>query len=409
MGRKWRRAGGDELLRAVNENPRRLLSREAAPRLSALRGHNSISGHRPGGGRGRGAVRRRMDPPSRPVPEPCAPRAASPHHRSGKRRGGQCDPPHRGGAARRPSRDGAPRREPALLRAPLLFEERWSRRWPRPRPCITCLIVIGLASRLAISPTFLPWRWMLTVVGTASLLGILGSCSPSPRGGRCTMKPRALGAATASGAPRGPPGTGRGAILGATLPSSRAATAPPVGRRGRRARPSRCRRRPPSAPARASSGQGEHAPQDLHSTEGKLRKTRGTIRSSTCAEAPEWTAVLCAATRPLDAAPGRAGQPSGCATCQARQPAQLGFLLGSNRSRALHPQRLPHPHRAPGSRAPARHPPREGPHFRQPDAPRSHAHRRRRRRNRRRRRARVDRLRQRAGGRELDPGRAQEL
>ncbi|HKA24733.1 MAG TPA: ABC transporter permease [Candidatus Eisenbacteria bacterium] len=49
---------------------------------------------------------------------------------------------------------------------------------------ITYLIVLGLANRLVILPSFLPWRWMLSFVGAAALLGILGSALALARVGR---------------------------------------------------------------------------------------------------------------------------------------------------------------------------------------------------------------------------------
>jgi cell division transport system permease protein len=77
---------------------------------------------------------------------------------------------------------GASRR---FVRAPLLFEG-WlvSALAAAAALGITYLIVIGLASRLAILPMFLPWRWMLALVGAASLLGILGSALALARVGR---------------------------------------------------------------------------------------------------------------------------------------------------------------------------------------------------------------------------------
>ena len=49
---------------------------------------------------------------------------------------------------------------------------------------ITYLIVLGLANRLVVLPGFLPWRWMLSFVGAAALLGILGSLLALTRVGR---------------------------------------------------------------------------------------------------------------------------------------------------------------------------------------------------------------------------------
>ena len=77
---------------------------------------------------------------------------------------------------------GASRR---FVRAPLLFEGALVSALAAGMALgLTYLIVLGLASRLAILPTFLPWRWMLAMVGTASLLGILGSGLALARVGR---------------------------------------------------------------------------------------------------------------------------------------------------------------------------------------------------------------------------------
>lgn len=77
---------------------------------------------------------------------------------------------------------GASRR---FVRAPLLFEGALVSALAAGTSLgIMYLIVLGLANRLAISPTFLPWRWMLAVIGVASLLGILGSALALARVGR---------------------------------------------------------------------------------------------------------------------------------------------------------------------------------------------------------------------------------
>jgi cell division transport system permease protein len=49
---------------------------------------------------------------------------------------------------------------------------------------ITYLIVLGLANRLVVLPSFLPWRWMLAFVGAAAVLGMLGSTLALARVGR---------------------------------------------------------------------------------------------------------------------------------------------------------------------------------------------------------------------------------
>lgn len=40
---------------------------------------------------------------------------------------------------------------------------------------LSWLIVLGLANRLIVLPEFLPWRWMLGFIGAAALLGMFGS------------------------------------------------------------------------------------------------------------------------------------------------------------------------------------------------------------------------------------------
>jgi len=44
--------------------------------------------------------------------------------------------------------------------------------------------VLGLANRLVVLPSFLPWRWMLAFVGAAAVLGMLGSTLALARVGR---------------------------------------------------------------------------------------------------------------------------------------------------------------------------------------------------------------------------------
>jgi cell division transport system permease protein len=77
---------------------------------------------------------------------------------------------------------GASRR---FVRGPLLFEGALvSALAALTALGITYLIVLGLANRLAMAPSFLPWRWMLAFAGAAALLGILGSAVALARVGR---------------------------------------------------------------------------------------------------------------------------------------------------------------------------------------------------------------------------------
>jgi cell division transport system permease protein len=77
---------------------------------------------------------------------------------------------------------GASRR---FVRAPLLFEGALVSGLAAVTALgITYLIVIALANRLAVSPTFPPWRWMLAFVAAAAALGVVGSSLALARVGR---------------------------------------------------------------------------------------------------------------------------------------------------------------------------------------------------------------------------------